>query len=262
VTYRDLLSEYNLSRFERLEILSFVSGKSKADIIRDIIENCPDGIANRAREIAERRQVGEPLAYILGEWDFYGLRLKITPDVLIPRVDSEELVSAVLDKVIDKNAELEILDLCSGSGCLGLALLSKLPNASLTAVDISEAALELARQNSEILGFSDRVKTITADVLRLPVERFFNAQFSILISNPPYVTASEMKNLDRSVADYEPHIALFGGEDGLDFYRAIKKHWSALVVHDGIIGLECGFAQGETVKKIFDGKAIVIATGG
>jgi release factor glutamine methyltransferase len=259
--YRELTKK--VSKFDSLELIAFASEKSKSALLRDMGELCPADAAEKIRRLCVRRESGEPLAYIFGEWDFYGLRLIVTPDVLIPRIDSEALIDAALTAVTASNPR--ILDLCCGSGCLGLALLSKLPNAALTAVDISAAALEVTRINAERLGFSERVTLINADILQAPDHSIFNSDFSLIISNPPYVTALEMAALDKSVADYEPHLALYGGADGLNFYRAIAAYWGGLPAADGVMVLECGHAQKMAVEEIFSeykNKVTVIGTGG
>jgi len=242
--HREIVS--NLSNFEAMELLAFALGKTRAQVLRDFNEPLP---SSRIDELTARRLSGEPLAYILGEWDFYGLRLMVTPDVLIPRSDSEVHIDIAL-KLLNSvsHRTVEIVDLCCGSGCLGLAILSNYPNAHLTAIDISDAALEITRLNAEKLGVSDKITVLKADVLQQPNFPLPTADYILMISNPPYIRLDEMQELERSVKDFEPHIALDGGDDGLDFYRAIGKYWAKYA--DALI-LECSKSQVTDIERIF-----------
>lgn len=203
--------------------------------------------ADYANLLCDRCLDGEPLAYLLGEWDFYGLTFKIDRSVLIPRSDTERLCELVIEQA-RKRVSPRILDLCCGSGCIGIAAAHQVEDARVTAVDLSEGALHITRENARELGVSGRLMAVSADVMQAPPHGL--GQFDIIVSNPPYVTAEEMQRLDRSVADFEPHEALFGGEDGLDFYRAICKRWSELLVPNGRLLFECGWHQAEDVAAI------------
>lgn len=192
---------------------------------------------------------GEPLAYILGEWDFYGLTFLVDKNVLIPRADTEPLCEMVIAQA-KKKVSPRILDLCCGSGCIGIAAAHTVEDARVAAVDNSEGALRITRENARRLGVQTRFIAINADVrFRPPVNM---GQFDIIVSNPPYVTRAEMRELDKSVYHYEPHEALYGGVDGLDFYRSICSKWGSLLVTGGIILLECGWHQANDVAAILE----------
>ncbi len=199
-------------------------------------------------QLLERRLQGEPLAYLLEEWDFYGITLRVTPDVLIPRSDTERLCELAIEQArICEHPH--VLDLCSGSGCIALALLHEVPKAHAVGVDLSPDAIALARHNAERLGLSDRYTCIRGNAREAPPQELISA-FDIMVCNPPYITEQEMRELDHSVVDYEPHLALYGGTDGLDFYRAIVQEWAQVLRPDGVLFFECGWEQGEDVAKI------------
>lgn len=204
--------------------------------------------ASKLEQLMERRLQGEPLAYLLGEWDFYGITLRVTPDVLIPRSDTERLCELAIERA--RTCENpRVLDLCSGSGCIALALLHEVPTAHAVGVDLSPKAIQLARQNAEQLGLADRYACVNGNAFEAPPQEYLET-FDVMVCNPPYITEQEMRELDRSVADYEPRLALYGGTDGLDFYRAIIKGWAQVLRPDGVLFFECGWKQGEEVAKI------------
>jgi len=189
-----------------------------------------------------RRKTGEPCAYITGHREFYGIDFIVTPDVLIPREDTEVLVDLALDD-IPKDAPVRVLDLCTGSGCIGLTVAHERPLSDVTLVDVSEKALDVARRNAEKLGIN--AGFIPGDVLDMPVP---DGEFDMIVSNPPYITTEDMAGLEVQVKDFEPHLALCGGDDGLIFYEAIARRFYK--------SLKCGgrllFESGDTT----DGKAI------
>lgn len=204
-----------------------------------------DEEADNARAMAERRITGEPLQYILGEWEFYGLRMFVGEGVLIPRPDTETLVDAVLERFVRTDAPV-ILDLCSGSGCIALALKANLPQASVHAVEKSDKALAYLRKNNACHG--DRITIHQHDVLDVQTADDFSG-VDVIVSNPPYLTAEEMAVLQTEVR-HEPAMALEGGEDGLLFYREIPKIWKKSLRPGGMLAFEVGDAQAEDVAAI------------
>ena len=232
------------------ELLSFVTGYTPAAIMGMQTIYAAEETAEQYLALAGRMLAGEPLAYILGRWSFYGLDLTVTPDVLIPRDDTMAVVDLALEQRGWLPSNPRILDLCTGSGCIGLALASQIKDARVTLADISPKALKIAKKNNTDLKLTGRVSCIQADALQ-PASRFLG-QFDLLISNPPYITGEEMKGLDRSVRDYEPHLALYGGEDGLDFYRSIAANYTAALKPGGFLCLEFGMGQEEAVCWILE----------
>lgn len=207
-----------------------------------------DATAKTAHALCTRCLRGEPLAYLLGEWDFYGYTFKVTPSVLIPRGDTERLCELAIVQA-NKVMNPRVLDLCCGTGCIGIALLKEVADAKVTAIDFSDEALAVSAYNAGVLDVTSRYKTIKADALQAPPEM---GQFEIVVSNPPYISRAEMLTLDTSVRDYEPPEALCGGEDGLDFYHSIAERWGDLLVPGGLLLLECGYQQAQSVAQILD----------
>lgn len=243
---RKLVSnKVSMADLEAFEIIRSVTGKSREEFVRDKYLHATSNVAIAASKLCERRLAGEPLAYILGEWEFYGVNLKVTPDVLIPRSDTEALVDCVLRRA---NGAFRFLDLGCGSGCIGVALGVMRASSRGVLADISEAALAVAKENVFDNHLSSRISCILADMTSEPPEHI--GMFDVIVSNPPYITSDEMKELDKSVIDYEPKGALRGGDDGLDFYRAICKNWKSVLSDGGILAFECGISQSEALEGV------------
>jgi release factor glutamine methyltransferase len=200
----------------------------------------------RFRDLVDRRSRRQPLAQLLGRREFWGLAFRVTPDTLDPRPDSETLIEAALAYVSDRSAPLRILDLGTGTGCLLLSLLHELPRATGTGVDRSEAALAVARGNATDLGLADR-----AIFSRGNWAAGLDATFDLVVSNPPYILQAEVDGLMPEVARHEPRLALDGGADGLDAYRAIAGGTRAVLSPDAHLLLEVGDGQADSVAAIF-----------
>lgn len=199
----------------------------------------------------EKRRRRIPLAQILGRQSFYGLDFFVNEDVLIPRADTECLVDLVLEDYADLakqagSSSLNILDLCTGSGCIGISVAKHLPYQELLLVDLSEKALAMAKKNAE-KHLGENVTLLQSDLLT----GVRGKKFSLLLSNPPYIVSKVIPGLDREVSEYEPKMALDGGEDGLVFYRRIAKEAKAVLLPGARLYLEIGYDQGESVKDIF-----------
>lgn len=199
----------------------------------------------------EKRRRRIPLAQILGRQSFYGLDFFVNEDVLIPRADTECLVDLVLEDYADLakqagSSSLNILDLCTGSGCIGISVAKHLPYQELLLVDLSEKALAMAKKNAE-KHLGENVTLLQSDLLT----EVRGKKFSLLLSNPPYIVSRVIPGLDREVSEYEPKMALDGGEDGLVFYRRIAKDAKAVLLPGARLYLEIGYDQGESVKDIF-----------
>ena len=226
------------------------SGKSQAEFLADRDLYASEKIVQEVEENLQRLLNEEPIAYILGQWEFYGLPLKVTPDVLIPRDDTCAVADLAIHQALFLEKDPRILDLCCGSGCIGLAVASRVKDAKVTLADISPKALAVAKENVALNKLSGRVRCVSADALK-PAFPFLG-KFDMIISNPPYITGEEMKELPKSVADYEPHLALYGGEDGLDFYRSIAKNFAPALKPGGYLAFEFGETQGDDVCAILE----------
>lgn len=220
-------------------IVSIVTGIKRSELGGD--SRVKSSHIDKIEELAAERIKGKPLSYVLGNADFYGYEIKVDERVLIPRPETEELVSEVL-KVV-KNTD-KVLDLCTGSGAIALVI-NKKSGASVTATDISEAALEVAKENFK--QFDAAVETRLIDLYGDLSEKF-----DIIVSNPPYIKTEEIDALDKEVKDYEPRIALDGGEDGLDFYRRICEGAKQRLSEHGKLFLEAGYGEAEEIKKMLE----------
>ena len=193
----------------------------------------------------KRRLSGEPVAYILGNWEFMGLPFKVSPAVLIPRPDTETLVEAVIDWSRAKKTPIQIADLCTGSGCIAISLAHYIPNSVVCASDLSPEALQIAGENANINCVS--VDFYQGDLWEaLPAGR----QYDVITSNPPYIDWKQLEELDTDVIDHEPRLALDGGEDGLIFYRRLAERTEEFLKEDGRAFWEIGYDQGQTVAEI------------
>lgn len=206
--------------------------------------------------LVRRREAREPMAHILGEREFWSLTFKVTADTLIPRGDSETLIEAALRDVPDDGRGMRILDIGTGSGCLLLTLLHAWPGATGVGVDISAGALDVAVENARRLGLEGRAQFVLEDVF-VPgaLARLAGAPlpgFTLVVSNPPYIPDEDVAGLDPDVRDYEPHLALKGGLDGLDAYRAILAGIGDILATTGKVCLEVGKGQHRDVIALAD----------
>jgi release factor glutamine methyltransferase len=190
-----------------------------------------------------RRLASEPMQYIIGSQEFFGLLLEVTPDVLIPRPETEHLVEAMLARV-GRQANERIVDVGTGSGAIAVALAHALPQSQVTAVDLSPAALEVARRNAERHGVSERVRFLHSDLLAA----IDSADFDAVVSNPPYVADGEV--LERQVSDYEPHSALYAGPTGLEVYERLIPQARQVLKPEGWLLLEVGFGQSPALLRL------------
>lgn len=256
ITYNDLYLDIRkelraagieASTLEARELVCFGTGKTPEELTRDGRLYASPELERQVRRLVERHLAGEPVAYLIGEWEFYGLPLDINSDVLIPRPDTEVLVEQAVEhlKTLDGG---RVLDLCAGSGCIGLAVASQVPDIRVVLGEISEGALKVCRQNIRRTAMSGRVIPICVNALEKPEKNL--GEFQCILSNPPYIPTADIDGLDTSVKDYEPHMALDGGEDGLDFYRAISAQWKDVLAPGGRLYFEVGIGQADAVLRL------------
>ena len=229
-------------------LLAHYSGKTQEEILANREMYAGEEVCRNVESAVQRLLKAEPLAYVLGEWEFYGLTLHVNPSVLIPRDDTCAVVGLAIKQAIFLPSDPRILDLCTGSGCIGLAVASRIKDARVTLADISKDAMAVAKKNITTHKLSGRVSCVQADALGKPSA--FLGKFDMIISNPPYITGAEMAELEDSVKNYEPHLALFGGRDGLDFYRAIAENYKTALKPGGYLAFEFGDGQGDDVCQI------------
>lgn len=192
----------------------------------------------------------EPLQYVLGEVEFYGLKYKVNSSVLIPRPETEELVDYIVNNH-NNNSELNILDIGCGSGCISISIASKFKNSKIYAIDVSDGAVKTTKINAELNDIKN-IEVYKLDILKVIPK----TKFDIIISNPPYISTDEFNQLDENVSKYEPRIALTDEEDGLKFFRRFYEVFSDMLKSDGFFYFENSFEQGELLKKSFEKKYI------
>ena len=233
------------------ELLGHVTGRAPADLRFQAEKSVAEADAARYRALIARRTEHYPLQYLLREWDFYNLSFSVREGVLIPRPETELLVDLALQHLKRYHAEgkpAQVLDLCSGSGCVGISVERNFENCAVTALELSDDACGIIRSNMERNG-TERFTLLQGDLFR-GRGAFGIEKADVILANPPYLTGDEMKSLQAEV-DYEPSLALFGGEDGLDFYRAIAEHYAPVLETGGLLAVEIGEQQGEEVARIF-----------
>ncbi|MBS5046674.1 MAG: peptide chain release factor N(5)-glutamine methyltransferase [Firmicutes bacterium] len=232
---------------EARELVCFAAGKTREQFVRDGRLYVPQDVEEQARALMRRHLAGEPLAYLIGEWEFYGLPLDISEQVLIPRSDTEVLAGEAI-RWLQTQQDARVLDLCAGSGCVGLAVASQVHACRVVLGEKSEAALRICRQNIRRSGLLGRVTPMPADALEPPTRQL--GEFDCIVCNPPYIPTQDIETLDVSVRDYEPHMALDGGEDGLEFYRAISENWREALHPGARLYFEVGIGQADSVLRI------------
>ena len=231
-------------------LLCHVTGKSTEALMRDLEMYASAAVSEQLEALVSRVRDGEPLAYVLGEWEFYGMSLYVDHNVLIPRDDTCAVTDLAIKKALFLSAAPRILDLCTGSGCIGLAIAHRVKDARVTLADVSVEAMSVAKKNIALQKLTGRVSCVKADALSTPAP--FLGKFDMIVSNPPYITTEEMEQLPKSVAAFEPHLALHGGTDGLDFYRAIAQNYAHALKHGGYLCFEFGMGQGDAVCQILE----------
>jgi release factor glutamine methyltransferase len=231
-------------------LLCHVTGKTQEQLLSQMDMYASDGVINAMDAAVQRVAEGEPLAYVLGQWEFYGMTLYVDKNVLIPRDDTCAVTDLAIKNALFLDASPRVLDLCTGSGCIGLAIAHRVKDARVTLADISKDALAVAKKNIGLQKLSGRVSCVQADALKEPCT--FLGKFDMIVSNPPYITTQEMQELDSSVKDHEPHLALHGGVDGLDFYCSIADKYRSALKPGGLLCFEFGMGQGDAVCRILE----------
>ena len=235
--------------FEAKLIVASAAGRSRENMLAiSKIFATDEGVKQKIELYTERRIAGEPLAYVLGEWEFYGVTLAVNESVLIPRIDTEVLARESIGILSRKMWQTRLLDLCCGSGAIGLAVASGVPSARVVMADVSEDALSVCRSNMLSNNLSKKVTAVEADALRSPPSLLGN--FDVIACNPPYIPTADIEALDSSVKDFEPVLALDGGEDGLMYFRSVCEKWLSLLKPGGHLAFECGIEQSGDVRSI------------
>lgn len=228
-------------------LIAHVLQKARIQLYTQFDRPLSDTELTTLRAMIKRRAAREPLQYILGETEFYGLPFAVSPAALIPRPETELLTEYVLKRVIQESvSEVSILDIGTGTGCIAISLAKHLPESSIYALDVSDSALELAKSNAERNG----VQNVQFGKINI-LETIPKRRFSIILSNPPYISTKDMSELEPEVGDHEPRIALTDNDDGIRFYRRFAEIFPGMLEQDGWFAVEMGFGQSEKIKALF-----------
>jgi release factor glutamine methyltransferase len=249
-------------------ILSHVLGLKRIELYTQFDKPVAKEQLDKLHELVKRAGQHEPIAYLTGKIEFYSLELNVTPDCMIPRPETELLVERAIEflrtcadksQMVTSNLRqaisdkrFAICDLCTGCGCIAIAIAKNFPDARIIATDISDAALAVAAKNIEKHQLSDRIKLLCGDLFDPLVPKLDVNKFDLIICNPPYVSTAEFEKLQKNVKDYEPKPALLAGEDGLDIYRQIIEKADQFLKPDGALMLEIGYAQGKKIKELLE----------
>ena len=232
---------------EARELVCAAAGKTLEQFFRDKALYAPEEVADRANALLRRRTQGEPLPYILGRWEFMGLPIELTRNVLIPRVDTEVLAHRAIELVRER-PQCRVLDLCCGSGCIGISVAASVESSRVVLADVSEEVLRVARANCRLNGVTGRANCLRLDVRAGEPEAI--GLFDVICCNPPYIPTGDLDSLDDSVRKYEPRSALDGGADGLDFYRAVIENFRSSLKKGGYLLFEVGIGQARQVEQL------------
>lgn len=236
------------AQLEARELVCYAADKSREQLYRDMSLYVSAELEKRVDDLVKRRLSGEPVAYIIGEWEFYGLPMDISHDVLIPRADTELLAERGIARAREAGEGARVLDLCAGSGCVGLAVAANVPGCRVVLGELSEGALRTCKQNVRRNQLNARVTCLSVDALEAPSSALWD--FDVIVCNPPYIPTADIEGLEPSVKDYEPLMALDGGEDGLDYYRVIAAKWKSALRLGGALVFEVGIGQAPDVEEI------------
>ena len=236
------------AQLEARELVCFALDKTREQLYRDMNLYVTAQQEARVEELVQRRLAGEPVAYLIGEWEFYGIPLDISREVLVPRTDTEVLAQRAIQLLQQAGDGARLLDLCAGSGCIGLAAAVNAPQSRVVLADWSEGALRICRQNVRRNNLNARVTCVRADAREPAPSALWD--FDVIACNPPYIPSGEIDALDPDVKDYEPRMALDGGPDGLDFYRDIAGKWASALRLGSTLLFEVGAGQAPAVEEI------------
>lgn len=233
-------------------LLSHTLGLKRIDLYTQFDKQVPQQQLNMLHDLVKRAGLHEPVAYLTGMTEFYSLELDITADCLIPRPETELLVQRAIEYLRTRSGIQCVCDLCTGSGCIAVAIAKNFPEARVTATDISAAALAIAARNVEKHRLNEQIRMLCGDLFEPIIQQLDVNQFDLIVCNPPYVSTGEYEKLDKNVKDYEPESALLAGADGMDVYRRIIEKVYEFLKPSAALILEIGYSQGPAVRKLLE----------
>ncbi len=231
-------------------LLSHVLGLKRIELYTQYNKVVPQEQLTQLRGLVKRAGEHEPVAYLVGRTEFYSIEFEVTPDCLIPRPETELLVQKSIELLRKRTGPQSVCDLCTGCGIIAVAIAKNVPDVKVMATDISEPALAVAAKNVEKHKLGERIELRRGDLFEPLVPRL--DVFDLIVCNPPYVSAAEYEALDRNVKEYEPRIALYAGQDGLDLYRRIVEKVDQFLKPDSVLLLEIGYQQGPAVRELLE----------
>jgi release factor glutamine methyltransferase len=233
-------------------LLSCVLGLKRIELYTQFEKIVTEEQLGRLHNLVERAGKHEPIAYLAGKTEFYSLELEVKADCMIPRPETELLVERAIEFLRARGGKQFVCDLCTGSGCIAVAIAKNCSDCRIIATDICDAALSVAARNIEKHQLKERIKLLCGDLFDPIMPQMDVEKFDLIVCNPPYVSAVEFERLGKNVKDYEPKLALFAGDDGLDIYRRIIKDANQFLKPDAALMLEIGYKQGEIVKQLLE----------
>ncbi|MEN6577158.1 MAG: peptide chain release factor N(5)-glutamine methyltransferase [Phycisphaerales bacterium] len=233
-------------------LLSHVSGLRRIELYTQYGRSVEKEQLDQLHGLVKRAGLHEPVAYLVGRTEFYSIEFEVTCDCLIPRPETELLVQHAIEFLRKRAGPQHMCDLCTGCGVVAVAVAKNVPDVKVVATDISESALRVAARNVEKHQLQDRIELLEGDLFDPVIPQLDVSPFDLIASNPPYVSDAEYETLDKNVKDYEPRIALYAGEGGLDVYRRIAEKVGQFLKPDGILLLEIGYQQGPAVRELFE----------
>ncbi|MFC1739808.1 peptide chain release factor N(5)-glutamine methyltransferase [Planctomycetota bacterium] len=233
-------------------LLSFVLRTKRIELYTKFDTPVGKKELDELHKLVKRAGEGEPIQYLTGRTEFYSLELEVNPDCLIPRPETELLVERAIEFLRTRKGQQNVCDLCTGCGCIAIAIAKNFPSADIIATDISDAALSIAQKNVEKHRLAKRIKLLRGDLFEPLIPQLDVEKFDLIACNPPYVSAAEFEKLEKTVKDYEPKDALFAGEDGLDIYRRIAEKAPDFLKPGAALMLEVGYREGQQVKDLLD----------
>ena len=233
-------------------LLSYVVGLKRIELYTQFDKPVAKEQLDRLHDLVKRASQNEPIQYLTGRAEFYSLELEVSPDCMIPRPETELLVARAIEFLRSRSGRQFVCDLCTGCGCVAVAIARNYPDCQIIATDISDAALNVAAKNIEKHQLQERIKLLCGDLFEPLVPQLDVSKFDLIVCNPPYVSAAEFEKLDAKIRDYEPKSALFAGADGLDIYRRIIEKVDQLLKPDAALMLEIGYSQGPAVRELLE----------
>ena len=242
----------DLPRLSAELLLSHVLGLKRIELYTQFDRPVTQQQLDKLHNLVERAGQKEPIPYLVGKTEFYSLELNVTADCMIPRPETELLVERAIEFLRTRTGKQFVCDLCTGSGCIAVAIARNYPDCQIIATDISDAALSVAAKNIEKHRLKERIRLLCGDLFDPIVPQLDVEKFDLIVCNPPYVSAAEFEKLGKNVKDYEPKLSLFAGDDGLDIYRRIIERVGTFLKSDAAIMLEIGYNQGQAVKQLLE----------